>query len=252
MKTLQIIAAVLIATASVSSAQFTLPTLPQRQGTIEEMWTQPDPPTAAVPVMLHVRMNHHLQFDKSETQAMVSMITVKLYWKASAIGGIGPGSQQSVSLGTLAAGRYTVYVQSFYEGRFADMEHLSLQVTPGNGESDCLEEVYIVPESPTASSPVTLHVKGKWPTSGYKQTALVKSTINNQITVSMYWTSPTGQVIQVETPYHKTTSLGPLMEGTAHLIVRCYLDNVSKATEIMTFEVAPGSGGWWPWDGWPF
>lgn len=251
MRTLQIIAAVLIATATVSSAQLVMPTLPQREGTIQEMWTQPDPPTAAVPVMLHVRMNHRLQFDKSETQATLTMITVKLYWKASAIGGIGPGSQQAVSLGKLAAGRYTVYVQSFYEGRFADMEHLSLQVTENQNGSDCLEEVYIVPENPTASGPVTLHVKGTWPTSGYRQTGWVKSTINNQITVSMYWTSPTGQVLQVETPYHKTTSLGPLMEGIAHLTVRCYLDNMSKATEILTFEVAPGSGGW-PWDGWPF
>lgn len=252
MKTLQIIAAVLIATTTVSSAQFVMPTLPQREGTIQEMWTQPAPPTTASPVMLYVRMNHRLQFDKSETQATLHMITVKLYWKASAIGGIGPGSQQSVSLGALPAGRYTVHVQSFYEGRFADMEHLSFQVTKSDGPPNgCIEEVYIVPENPTTSGPVTLHVKGTWPTSGYRQIGWVKSTINNQITVSMYWTSPTGQVLQVETPYHKTTSLGPLLEGTAHLVVRCYLDNVSKATEILTFEVAPGTGGW-PWDGWPF
>jgi hypothetical protein len=254
MKTLQVITGVLIATATISSAQLALPTLPplpQRPGTMQELSVQPENPTSAMPVTIRVRMNHQLLFDRSETQTNFSMITVKVYWKSSPIGGVGVPSQQSVSLGTLAAGRYTVYVQSFYEGRFTDMEHLSIQVTEGALPTDCMEEVYIVPDEPTTSTPVMLHVEGKWPTAGHQLSAVIKSTINNHITVSMHWTSPTGHVIQVETPYHKTTSLGPLQEGMAYLTVRCYLDDMHKATKILTFEVAPG-GGWWPWDGWPF
>lgn len=252
MKTLQIMTGLLIVGATVGSAQMTLPTLPPRKGTIQEMWTQPAPPIAGSPFTLHVLMNHSLIFDRVETQTTLRMITVKLYWEDSPIGG--SGSQRLVPLGPLEMGRYTVFVQSYFEGRFTDMEHLVLQVAQGAGPGpdSCIEEVYILPENPSTSDSVKLHVEGKWPTSGYELTASIISAINNQITVMMYWTSPTGQVLPVETPYHKTITLGPLLEGAAYVTVRCYLDNAPKATEVLTFQVEADDGGWWPWDGWPF
>lgn len=259
MKRYQFIALVLISTMPVSWAQFPQISIPARKGQIESAWIDPANPTTATPVTLHVTTADHLDLDRIETRKSSSIFTVKVYWEDPPGGGGGPG-QAEEPLGTLAKGSYATFVQSYYAGRLVGTTRVSFRVAegPSNGQSKCIDKIWIEPEEPVASEPATLHVSGEWPTEGYTLDARARSTSGNNVTVKMYWTRPTDPVAQVVTPYEEQVDLNTLREGTCNLKVECYLNRMRVDWAEMSFEVAPGEDTppdtfpWpfplpWPW-----
>jgi hypothetical protein len=259
MKRYHFIALVLISTMPVSWAQFPQISIPARKGVIESAWVDPANPTTATPVTLHVTTADHLDLDRIETRKSSTMFTVKVYWKDRPGGGGGPG-QGEESLGALAKGSYTASIQSYYGGRLVGTKRVSFRVAegPSNGQSKCIDKIWIEPEEPVASEPATLHVSGEWPTEGYTLDGRARSTSGNSVTVKMYWSRPTGNVAQVVKAYEEQVDLNTLREGTCTLKVECYLNRIRVDWAEMSFEVKPGedttpdSFPWpfplpWPW-----
>ncbi len=252
MKRYQFIALVLICTMPASWAAFPQISIPARKGLIESAWVDPANPTTATPVTLHVTTADHLDLDRIETRKSSSMLTVKVYWQDPPGGGTGGPGQGGEPLGFLAKGSYTVFVQSYYAGRLVGSKRVSFRVVegPSNGQSKCIDNIWIEPEEPVASEPATLYVSGEWPTTGYTLDARARSTSGNSVTVRLYWTRPTGNVAQVVTPYEEEIDLHTLREGTCTLKVDCYLNRIRVDWAEMSFEVKPGddtSSNSFPW-----
>jgi hypothetical protein len=259
MKRYQFIALLLISTMPASWAQFPQISLPVRKGLIENAWVDPANPNTATPVTLHVTTADHLDLDRIETSKSRAMFRVKVYWQDPPAGSTGGPGQAEEPLGCLAKGSYTVFVQSYYAGRLVGTKRVSFRVAegPSNGQSKCIDKIWIEPEEPVASEPATLYVSGEWPTAGYVLDARARSTSGNSVTVKMYWTRPTGDVAQVVTAYQEQVDLSTLREGTCTLKVDCYLNRIRVDWAQMSFEVKPGEDNppsfpWpfplpWPW-----
>jgi hypothetical protein len=261
MKRYRYVALLVITTASVSWAQFSLfsfSTSLSRKGSIENAWVDPANPTTGTQITLYVSTADQLDLDRIETGTSWSGLTVKVYWQDPASGdGAGP-SQAGASLGTLAQGSHRVTVQSYYAGRWVGTKRVSFDVAEAlvNDQSDCIDEIWVEPVEPVAWEPTTLYVSGEWPTAGYSLDVSATSILGNNASVRMHWTPPTGPVAQVITPYEKQVSLNNLAEGTATVKVECYLDGTRVDWAEMSFEVQPGEGSssnGWPWDwSWPW
>lgn len=256
MKRYQFIALVLISTMPASWAVLPQISLPGKKGLIENAWVAPANPTTGTPVTVHVTTTDHVDLDRIETHKTLSMFTVKVYWQDPPAGSTGGPGQAEEPLGFLAKGSYTVYVQSYYAGLLASSKRVSFSVTegPSNGQSKCIDKIWIDPEEPVASEPVTLHVSGEWPTEGYTLDARLRSTTGNNVTVKMYWAPPTDPAAQVVTPYEQQVDLDILSEGTCNLKVECYLNDARVDWAEMSFEVKPSeddSPNTFPFP-WPF
>jgi len=264
MKRSHIIAGVLMAIAAAGAAQIPRLTLPPKKGAILDVRIEPASPTRWTPVTLRISVADNLRLDRAQMRKTANMFTVNVYWIDPADGDSSTAGSQPVHhdepLGTLSPGRYLVSIQSFYRGRLADVDYVSFRVSeaPPPWASENIDNVWIEPEDPTTSDTVTLNVSGKWPASGFSLHRMIMVAIQREVTLQMYWSSPTGAVLPVVTPYESATILRHLIEGTYTVRVECNLDDQLVDWADMSFEVKPADGGsppdgdGWPWDGWPW
>ena len=243
-------AALILMLAATSVHSLSLPSI-SRNGSIDSAYVDPANPTTATSVTLHVSVEGHLALDRFVVQQVGKMFTVQVYWKSPASGSTGAGpSSAETALGTLSKGTYLVLVQSYCDNRFADIAQVAFGVEAADGTSEpdgTIDEVWVTPESLTASEVATIHVEGHWPSAGYKL-QLATTQINGQtITVNLHWNSPKGAAAAVVTPYECKKSVRLLNPGTYTVRVRVFLDkNLTDSAEV-TLEVAPGDFDW-PWD----
>lgn len=242
-----VMAVVLVAIATVCSAQFQFiwPTFPVKKGVIDSAWVEPEDAIASAAVTLHVSLADCLELDRVETRRLGTMFMVKLYWVDPSAGGDGAPAYHEEPLGMLGQGRYMVYIQSYYKARPVDSERVFFQVKagPSQGPGDNIDNVWIDPEDPTVSDTITVHVSGKWPTSGYGLVGLVTGISGKSITVDMYWLRPTLPVLQVVTPYERNIILHHLSAGTYTLRVNCYLNRRRVDWGEMVIDVKPDDAG---------
>jgi hypothetical protein len=186
------------------------------------------------------------------------MFTVRMYWTTTG-GGLATDKFER-SLGQLEARFYSVSVQSYVDNRLADTSYLSFRVAegPAAGSAKNIDSVSNSPAAPSAGDNVDLRIEGKWPTAGYELVCIILASRQREVTLDMYWQSPTTPVTQVETPYQHVSTLHNVSEGTYRVTVRSHLDGVPVDSESLTFEVSgsdPGLPGddwpWWPWGDWP-
>ena len=264
MKRSHIIAGVLIVIAAVTSAEIPRLTLPPKKGAIIDVWIEPADPTSATAVTLYVSLADCLQLDRLEIRKTATIVTVKMYWNDLPDGDSGsagsPPMQHEEPLGVLAPGAYSVSIQSFYQGRFVDADRLSFRVTKASlpGPMKNIDSVWIEPEEPTTGDTVALHVAGQWPTTGYSLNAVVMLASQGNVTLEMYWKSPSGPVATAVTPYDYEAALRNLREGTYAVRVESNLDRQLVDWAEMSFEVMPAppdstpDDPGWPWNVWPW
>lgn len=251
MKKSRVLACLLLALALTTAAQsLTLPML-ERKGMIESLYVEPDSPTTAAPVVLHVTVAEVLEVDRVETNRIGSTFMVKVYWTEPSAGtlAIAPGHAQE-SLGLLAKGTYRVFVQSLYEGRLVGSKQMSFQVAEvaSPPEGNVIDEVWVTPENPTTSDNALVHVSGTWPTAGYAQPLSMMRLSGRTAYVDLYWEKPQGGVAQVVTPFTYDGPLRLALAGTYTVRVRIYLDGQLMDFEEISVEVAQGDSSGWNWD----
>ncbi len=252
MKTSRIIACLLLALALTTAAHsLTLPTL-ERKGMIEDVYVQPDDPTTAAPVVLHVTAAEVLELDRVDISRIGSTFMVKVYWNEPSTGSQAtePGHAQK-SLGLLAKGTYRLFVQSLYENRLIGSKQTSFQVAEAASvpASHVIDNVWVTPENPTTADNATIHVSGKWPTGGFTQSLSLMRLSGRTAYVDLYWESPgEGAVAFVITPFTYDGPLRLALAGTYTVQARIYLDGQLVDFEEISVEVAQGDGGsGWNW-----
>ncbi|OHB65129.1 MAG: hypothetical protein A2Y77_02455 [Planctomycetes bacterium RBG_13_62_9] len=230
-----------ITAAAAAQTTIPLPTMPVRKGLVQNAWIEPAQPTTATSITFYMSVADNVRLDKVEQQRMGSMFTVKVYWTdppAGATAGSGSAQQVDCVLGALPTGFYTVFAQSLYNGRLADMKSLMFRVTQAPITSaSFISNVRVEPAKPIAGEPTSLIVSGEWPTPGYSLVGLTTMLIQKKINVRMDWRSPAGNVLQVVTPYERQIGLYRLSAGTYTVTVTCYRDNLLVDTAQLTFEV---------------
>lgn len=252
MKTSRVIACLLLAlTLTTAAHSLTLPTL-QRKGAIEDLYVQPDDPTTAAPVVLHVTAAEVLELDRVDINRIGNTFMVKVYWDEPATGSQAtePGHAQE-SLGLLAKGTYRLFVQSLYENRMVGSKQMSFQVaevtSPSQG--NVIDEVWVTPENPTTADNAYVHVSGKWPTTGFTRSLSLMRLSGRTAYVDLYWQSPgEGAVAFVITPFTYDGPLRLAQAGVYTVRVRIYLDGQLVDFEEISIEVAQSDGGsGWNW-----
>jgi hypothetical protein len=243
MKRACIIAGVFAVIAAVSSAQIPGFVFSPKKGAILQAWVEPQSPNSSEAVTLHISIADYLQLNNVEIKKTATMLTVKIYWDEPANGSSSSTGNTPVyheeSLGVLSPGAYFVTIISYYKGRMANAKNLSFRVAeaPSPWASQNIDDVWVEPENPRTSDTVTLHVSGKWPTSGFSLYRMITMALQKTITVNMYWSSPGDAAATVVVPYEHETVLRYLFAGTYTVKVSSYLDGKLVDTEEMTFSV---------------
>jgi hypothetical protein len=240
-----IIAGIFIVIAAVSSAQ--IPglnlTLPVKKGAIVQAWIEPDDPNSSIDVTLNVSMADPLLLDRAEVQRTSNTYSVKIYWDDPVDSNSITTMNHQESLGILSSGFYLVNITSFYKGQMVDNELLSFRVieSPSSWAAQNIDNIWIAPSAPSNEDIITLHVSGKWPTSGFSlrsMMAMAASQPQGNVTLYMYWSSPRGEAETVVTPYeHEYVLQRPLKSGTYTFQVKSYLDGRLVDWKDMSFGV---------------
>jgi hypothetical protein len=246
MKQFLIISSVFVAIAAVSSAQIPNLTLQAKKGTILQAWIEPESPNNSTVVTLHVSIADLLQVDHVEVRRTTNMYIVKIYWDDPADSNSNSNGDSPIyheeSLGILSPGAYIVSVVSFYKGRMVDIKQMSFRVVeaPSPWAAENIDNVWIDPENPTTLDAVTLHVSGKWPTSGFSLYRMVTMAYQRNVKLYMYWSSPNNAAATVVTPYEYGYVLQHVLSGTYTVRVESYLDGKLVDWEDTSFDVTTG------------
>ncbi len=241
--------AILIVTAGYG---LTLPSS-MRKGTISSVTIDPTEPTTNGPVTLHISTPDYLLLDHSDVKKIGNTFTVRIYWNEPAEGSTGAGpTSASIQLGTLVKGKYRVVIQSYCGRSLGGSAQVPFDVVDAGSSISIhtIDDVWVVPEAPTTSETLDLHVAGHWPTAGYSQYLALTRLSGTAVYVALYWTRPAEAAADVVTPYDFTTPLRLRLPGAYTIRVRVFLDEQQVDSAEITVNVVMGTGsdGGWPWD----